>query len=44
VTDLGQPAFIRRDPGNDWIELYARKGIVTLKVTKRMSPGARRTG
>jgi hypothetical protein len=40
VTDLGQPAFIRRNTDIDWIELFTRKGAVTLEVTMKASAGA----
>jgi hypothetical protein len=37
VTDIGQPAFQRRDPSIGWIEIYTRKGETTLKVTMKGS-------
>jgi hypothetical protein len=40
VTDLGQPAFMRRNPDVDWLELFTRKGAVTVEVTMKAAPGA----
>ena len=39
VTDLGAPAFQRREKTIDWLELYFRKGDVTFEVTMRSSAG-----
>lgn len=39
VTDLGHEAFQRRHPDIGWIELYTRKGDITLEVTMRATSG-----
>lgn len=40
VTDVGAEAYMRRDASIDWIELYARKGAVSIQVTMKNAPGA----
>lgn len=39
VTGLGQEAFITRNKDIPSIELYLKKGNVTLEVTMKESPG-----
>ncbi len=39
VTDVGAEAFLRRNPTIDWIELYAKKGGVTLQVAMPRGAG-----
>ena len=40
IADLGQPAFFRRNPDIGWVEIYTRKGQVTLEVTMKAATGA----
>ena len=40
MADLGQPAFFRRNADIGWVEIYTRKGQVTLEVTMKAAAGA----
>jgi hypothetical protein len=40
VTGLEQEVFIRRNTDIDWVELFTRKGAVTLEVTMNATTGA----
>ena len=39
ITDLGVPAFFRRNSDIGWVEIYTRKGKVTLEVTMKAASG-----
>jgi hypothetical protein len=39
VTDVGAEAYMRRNPSIEWLELYARKGTVSIQVTMKSAPG-----